>query len=82
MNKIMEAVYRSEMPKLNVRIGVFENKITKELHFAVTSVNSVHRVYDARRFKLLETKLVENTEMIWQTMTDEMIKQMEKKDGS
>jgi len=80
---IKEAIIRSELPKLDVNIGIFEHKETKEIRFCVMGVNtrltkSQHMyVFNASEWKKLDSKLLEGTERIQESFHTDILKQME-----
>lgn len=82
---IKEAIIRSELPKLDVDIGIFEHKKTKEIRFCVMSVNThfnkwTHNyIYDASEWNKLDSKQLEGTERIQESFHSDIIRQMEEK---
>ncbi len=84
MNKIIEAMYKSEFPKLKIKIGVFKHKETQQHGFCVTEVNTTisdktHMyIFDARGWELLKDVEVEGTERIMESFHQDLIEQMEK----
>jgi len=79
---LKEAVYTSQMPKLDVKIGIFEHKLTKEIRFAVMTVNTnitstTHNyIYDASEWKKLDDKLLEGAECIQESFHNDLLQRL------
>ena len=79
----MEAVYKSEFPKLEVKIDKFKHKETGEIRFCVMKVSTslvptTHNfIFDASEWIRLEATDLEGTERIQECFHQDLLKQME-----